>query len=56
MIRSIVRSEAEIDEVLNKASEAFDEGSKYPGMSYEDGIRAFAEWLFGDTNDNPFEE
>ena len=52
---TIKRTESEIDEVLNKAMEGFDYGTAYPGMSYEDGIRCFAEWLFGDTNDNPFE-
>jgi len=25
-------------------------------MSYEDGIQAFADWLFGDNNEKPFEE
>jgi hypothetical protein len=54
--RTIVRTDAEIDEQLNIAADGMNDGSKYPGMSYEDGIQAFADWLFGDTNDKPFEE
>lgn len=52
---TIKRTQEEIDNVLNLADEGFDDGTRYPGMSYEDGIKAFAEWLFGDTDDNPFE-
>ena len=55
MMRTIVRTDAEIDSVLNKAAEGIDEGSIYPGMSYEQGIQAFADWVFGNTDDDPFE-
>lgn len=54
--RTIVRTDAEIDEQLNIAADGINDGSQYPSMSYEDGIQAFADWLFGDTNDKPFEE
>lgn len=54
--RTIVRTDAEIDEQLNIAADGINDGSQYPGMSYEDGIQAFADWLFGDINDKPFEE
>lgn len=53
---TIVRTDAEIDEQLNIAADGINDGSKYPGMSYEDGIQAFADWLFGDTDEKPFEE
>lgn len=52
----IKRTDAEIDRVLNKAAECFDAGSAYPGASYEEGIQSFALWLFGDTEDGPFDE
>ena len=55
-MRTIVRSDKEIDDVLNKAAEGIEDGSVYPGMSYEQGIQAFADWLFGDTDDEPFDE
>lgn len=54
--RTIVRTDAEIDEQLNIAADGINDGSLYPGMSYEEGIQAFADWLFGNTNDKPFEE
>lgn len=55
MTREVVRSQESIDYVLNKSAYFIDEGSRYPGASYEEGIIAFAEWLFGDTEDEPFE-
>lgn len=50
------QTDAEIDEQLNKAADGINDGSQYPGKSYEDGIQAFALWLFGDTDEKPFEE
>jgi hypothetical protein len=52
----VVRSEKEIDEVMNKAAEAMDNGSKFFGMSYEDGVRETIEWLRGDSEESPMEE
>lgn len=52
----IVRTQEEIDEVLNTASEIINtEGSRYHGMSFEEGIRDMYEWLVGNTDDNPLE-
>lgn len=50
---SIQRTEDEINEVLNKASEGVDAGSRWPGMSYEQGVQSALLWLFGDYEDNP---
>lgn len=55
-MRTIVRTDKEIDDVLNKAFIGIEDGSVYPGESYEQGIQAFADWLFGDTEDAPFDE
>ena len=52
----IKRTDAEIDRVLNKTAEGIDAGSAYPGMSFEEGIQSFALWLFGDSDDNPYDE
>lgn len=41
----IVRQEGEIDELLNKCDDAEREGSKFRGMSYEQGITAAIRWL-----------
>lgn len=52
----IKRTEKEIDELLNKCSEAEENGdTSYPGMSYEQGIKNALEWALGYTNDNPLE-
>ena len=51
----IKRTVEEIYEVLNLAAEGENEGSRYPGMSYEQGINAFWMWLIGDTDEEPFD-
>ena len=44
----------QIDEVLNWAVEAENKGgSKFPGMTYEQGVRAAIDWLVGNTSDRP---
>ena len=48
------RTQDQIDELLNRCIEAEETGvSEYPGMSYEQGIKAAIEWL--DGGDYPFE-
>ncbi len=50
------RTENEIDEVLNKADEQLDSGTKWPGMSYEEGVAAALRWVLGDSDDDPMSE
>lgn len=52
----IVRSDEDIDNLLNECVEAEDSGSKYPGISYEEGIRAAIDWLIGDDDVHPLED
>jgi hypothetical protein len=52
----VVRTDAEIDEVINSAAEAEDTGSRVPGESYEAGVRAAIEWVTGNTEDHPINE
>ncbi len=55
-MENIVRTEKEIDMMLNRCVDNIDEGtSESPGMSYEQGIIAAYEWLTGQTNDYPFD-
>ena len=49
----IVRTQEEIDRVLSWTADASEFGSRYPGMSYEDGIEAMYNWLVGLTEDAP---
>lgn len=44
----------EIDDVLNECSEYTSDGtSKFPGMTYEQGVEAGIRWVTGDGDDNP---
>ena len=48
--------ENEINDVLNQCAEAADEGqSKYPGMSYEQGVEAGIRWMQG-TDPHPLDD
>jgi len=53
---TIVRTAEEIARVENWAAEALDEGTRYPGMSYEQGIFDVLGWLRGDADNAPDEE
>lgn len=54
---NIVRSEQEIWDLLNQCSQSENEGaSKYPGMSYEQGIKAAIEWITGNIQDHPLND
>ena len=46
----------EIDEVLNQCMEQADEGgSRFPGMTYEQGVEAAIRWMQG-TDENPLSD
>jgi hypothetical protein len=42
--------------VLNEAAKQLEEGTRWPGMSYEEGVRAGIEWALGRICENPMEE
>lgn len=50
------RTQEEIDEVLNKCADAFDFGSLFAGMSYEQGVEDAVRWLTEHDQDNPMAE
>ncbi|MFC4678690.1 hypothetical protein [Desulfovibrio legallii] len=52
----IVRTQQEIDRVLNWAAEGIDNGTKFAGMTYEQGITDMHMWLTGETNVAPDSE
>lgn len=52
----IVRTEQEIARVENWAFAGLDEGTRYVGMTYEQGLIDMLEWLRGDTDHAPDEE
>jgi hypothetical protein len=50
-----MRDENEIEEMLDRASVACDEGTSFPGMSYEEGIREALMWALGQCDEEPLE-
>ncbi len=52
-----MRPQAEIDEQLNRALESEEAGrSKWPGMTYEQGVEAAIRWMSGQVEDKPMED
>jgi len=49
------RTQEEINQQTDKAAETED-NSKYPGMSYEAGVRAALDWVTGQSEEQPMEE
>lgn len=45
----------EIEEQIALAEESMDGGSKWPGMSYEEGVSAALRWAIGESDDKPME-
>lgn len=50
----IARSDEEIDDLLNAASE--DEGPRWPGMTFEQGLRQGIDWVTGESDENPLSD
>lgn len=56
-IPDIAVSQEEIDKVLNAVANQIDEGgSRFPGMTYEEGVREAIYWILGNTEENPYPE
>lgn len=54
---NIVRTDQEIYEVLDECLNSENTSiSIYPGMSYEQGVKAAIEWIIGDTEDHPIND
>jgi len=45
----------EMDDLENWCDDAENEGSHYPGMTYEQGIRDTLDWLSGESGAAPHE-
>ena len=53
----VEKEEQEIDDVLNKCDEQEDLGSsKWPGMTYEQGVAQGIRWVLGHWDTNPMED
>lgn len=51
-----VRSQKEIDDLMNKVLDQMEKGTKFYGMSYEEGIDATINWLFNEDISNPMDD
>lgn len=49
-------SEYEIEDQLAEAINSMDSGSKWPGMSYEEGVAAALRWVLGHSENRPMED
>ena len=53
----LVRTEDEINDLLNEVEGKINEGgSRFVGMTYEQGIRETLMWAIGDSDDHPYPE
>lgn len=48
-------TEPQIEKVIGETIDAMDNGSKWPGLSYEEGVRAALDWILG-NGPNPMED
>jgi len=54
-MHTVKRTDDEIDNLLNECVET-EEESKFPGMTYEQGIQMAIRWLIGEEETNPMED
>ena len=53
----VTRTDEEINDLLNAVDERIDEGgSRFSGMSYEQGISEALRWLLGQSDDHPYND
>ena len=53
---AVVRSTEEIEAVKAEAEKAQAKGTKYPAMTYEDGVTETLRWLTGETDASPMSD
>jgi hypothetical protein len=53
---NVKRSDDDIARLENEVMDSINDGSKFPGMSYEQGIATTLEWLRGDSDSFPMDD
>ena len=53
---SYATDEQDMTDLLDWCMDADNDGSHYPGMTYEQGIRAVLDWLAGESDNPPHRE
>jgi hypothetical protein len=51
-----MKDETEIETQTDKAAEAATKPSKYPGMTYEQGVRDALDWVLDNIDEAPMED
>lgn len=51
-----MRTRKQIEDQQEKALQSRDDGGKYHGLSYEDGVEAALAWALEDSDELPMEE
>lgn len=53
-----MRTEKQIDAIINRIIQAEEDGNgnRWPGMTYEQGVRNALDWVTEDSDDNPYED
>lgn len=50
-------TQQQTEEILSECYTQIDKGgTKYPGMTYEEGVEAAIRWFTGETEDSPMED
>ena len=52
----IVKTDEEITKLYDEASRALEQYSKYPGMTYEEGLMDAIDWITGELEGDPLED
>ena len=53
----VERTDEEVNDLLNEVKDRINEGgSRFPGQTYEEGIREALMWVFGEYDDHPYPE
>ena len=57
MALNLVRTDKEINDLMNSCALSIDEGERrFPSMSYAECIYEALKWATGQTDDHPFED
>ncbi len=52
----LIRTGDSIDDLLNQCADAEEDGSKFPSMTYEQGVQATIRWLTDNSEAHPLED
>ena len=51
-----MKNEHQIEAIMDKVLERYHEPSRFPGMTYEQGVRNALDWVLEETDDDPLDD